>query len=96
MELLPAEGFMAKIDFSVAYRIVPIHPECYSATGLQWTFSGATTPSYMFDSRLPFGASKSPYIFQKLSTSVTRMMARRGYTVISYLDDFLIIDQDEH
>ena len=49
----------------------------------------------MIDCRLPFGASKSPEIFQRLSNSVTRFMKKRGYTVIAYLDDFLVIEATE-
>ena len=93
VELLTAGGYMAKVDLSCAYRVVPIHPDCYQATGIHWTFSGNEVPTFMIDARLPFGASKSPAIFQRLSSSVTRMMARRGYTVISYLDDFLVIEE---
>ena len=45
----------------------------------------------MFDARLPFGARKSPGIFHRLTQSIRRMMKRRGFTVIAYLDDFLVI-----
>ncbi len=95
MELLPRGGYMAKVDLSHAYRVAPIHPDCYAATGLHWTFDGDTSPTYMIDCRLPFGASKSPEIFQRLSNSVTRFMKKRGYTVIAYLDDFLVIEATE-
>ena len=95
MELLPPGGFMAKVDLSSAYRVAPIHPDCYAATGLHWTFTGNSTPTYMIDTRLPFGASKSPEIFQRLTSSVTRFMANRDFTVIAYLDDFLVIEETE-
>ena len=95
VELLPMKGYMAKVDLSSAYRVVPIHPDDYMATGLHWTFAGDTYPTFLIDTRLPFGASKSPEIFQRLSNSVTRMMAERGFTCISYLDDFLVIEQDK-
>lgn len=45
----------------------------------------------MFDSRLPFGASMSPGIFQRITSSIQRMMQRRGYVTLVYLDDFLIL-----
>lgn len=42
---------------------------------------------------MPFGAAKSPSIFQRLSSAVCRIMKiRYNYCVISYLDDFLIIE----
>ena len=94
VELLPQGGFMAKVDLSLAYRSVPIHPSCYAYTGLYWQFIGDSAPTYFIDTRLPFGASESPEKFQRLTSAVTRMMARRGYTVIAYLDDFLVIEAD--
>ncbi len=90
--MLPPGGYMAKVDLKSAYRSVPIHPKCYPATGLQWTFTNDTKPTFFYDTRLPFGASMSPEIFQRLASSVTRMMKNRGYQVIAYLDDFLIIE----
>lgn len=89
--LLTPGGFMAKIDLHSAYRSVPIHRECYDGTGLKWTFAGQDKPTYLIDSRLPFGASMSPGVFQRLTSSVQRMMRRRGYEVLVYLDDFLIL-----
>ncbi|XP_069109109.1 LOW QUALITY PROTEIN: uncharacterized protein [Argopecten irradians] len=85
--------YMAKVDLSNAYRSVPIHPSNYTATGLKWTFSGETQPTYMYDCRLPFGVSKSPQIFQRLSSAVCRILkSKYGFRVISYLDDFLIME----
>jgi len=62
-KLLRPNYFMAKIDLRHAYRSVPIHPNNYAATGLQWLFSGQSCPTYFFDTRLPFGAKSSPEIF---------------------------------
>ena len=91
LRLLPQNGYLAKIDLRNAYRVVPVHPRCYQATGLQWLFKGNKKPTFLFDTRLPFGAAKSPEIFNRLSKAVTRMMKRRGYLVIAYMDDFLVI-----
>lgn len=63
---------------------------------MSWCFKGSTYPTYLFDKRLPFGARVSPMIFHRLTQSVCRMMARRGYTVLAYLDDFLIIEASQH
>jgi len=93
IKLLLPGGYMAKVDLRHAYRVVPIKPCCYEATGLHWLFKDSDTPVYFYDTKLPFGASKSPEIFNKLSKSVVRMMKRRGFVVISYMDDFLVISQ---
>ena len=83
---------MAKIDLRHAYRSVPIHPSNFAATGLQWHFDGDDDVTYFYDTRLPFGAKRSPEIFHRLTQSVRRMMARRGFnSVVVYLDDFLVI-----
>lgn len=89
--LIPERGWVSKIDLRHAYRSVPVHCDCYPATGLKWTFIGDNKPTYLYDARLPFGASKSCFIFSQLSAAVTRMMHKRGFTVISYLDDYLTI-----
>ncbi len=89
------EDYVAKVDLKSAYRSVNIHNSCYAATGLKWTFEGNVEPTYMYDARLPFGAAKSCSIFQRISNSVCRMMGRRGYTVVSYLDDYLVISHSE-
>ena len=97
INLLHRGGFMAKIDLKNAYRCVPIHPDCYEATGLKWKFRGSNEHIFMFDSRLGFGMAKSPEIFQRITKSVTRMMKRRGFEiVIVYLDDFLIIANSKY
>lgn len=83
--------FMAKVDLKSAYRSVGLHPSQTQYTGLKWKFSGDSEYTYLYDSALPFGARKSPGIFHRLTQSVTRMMKKRGFTVIAYLDDFLLI-----
>lgn len=88
IDLVKVGYYMANVDLKSAYRSVKTHPTNHEATGLQWTFKGDTHPTYMVDARLPFGSSKAPSIFNRLTQSVRRMMARRGFLVVVYLDDF--------
>lgn len=89
--------FMAKVDLQSAYRCVPLHPSQFDITGLHWTFRDNETPQYMYDSRLPFGARKSPAIFHRITQSVKRMMIRRGFkATVVYLDDFFVAGKDLH
>jgi hypothetical protein len=88
-------SFLSKVDLSEAYISVPINPFCYNLTGLHWTFSGQDKPTYLFDARLPFGSAMSCRIFQSLSYAVVRIMARKGHIVCSYIDDFMIIVNNE-
>jgi len=77
---------MAKVDLLNAYRSVGLSESNHPFTGLHWK------NKYYFDTRLPFGARKSPQIFHRLTQAVRRMMERRGFKqVVVYLDDFLII-----
>ena len=82
--------YMAKVDLKSAYRSVNISEESQHFTGLKFEFDGRVV--YLRDTKLPFGSRLAPGIFHRLTQSVKRMMARRGFTaVIAYLDDFLII-----
>ena len=86
--------FLSKIDLKAAYRSVPINRLDYCLTGLKWQFEDEESPSYLFDTRLPFGASMAPSVFHRLTQSVRRMMKRKGFhNLIVYLDDFLIIEK---
>jgi hypothetical protein len=61
--------------------------------GLQWNF-GESQTTYLYDCRLPFGASRSCKIFQNITNSMFRMLKRAGYNCTAYIDDFLIIADD--
>ena len=91
LSIIKPNYFMAKVDLKWAYRSVCIRPEHTNLTGLKWTFTGMSQPTYLIDKRLPFGARKSPSIFNRLTQAVRRMMSRKGFNVITYLDDFLVI-----
>lgn len=53
-KLISQECYLAKIDLSSAYRSVPSHPSNYQATGLKWQFATATSPTYMYDTKLRY------------------------------------------
>ena len=92
VDLIRPNSYLAKLDLMEAYRSVKIHPQNFCATGIQWTFTNNDSPTYLVDTRLPFGAKCSPFIFTELSQAVCRIMARKyNASVIAYLDDFLIV-----
>lgn len=91
-KLIKPNDYLCKVDLKNAYRCVSIHESNFNLTGLHWKFDGDADETYFYDTKLPFGASKSPSIFQRLSSAVCRIMkAKFNILVISYLDDFLII-----
>ena len=90
--LLQKGSYMCKVDLSEAYRYACLHPSQYNFTGLQWTFEGDSKPTYMQDTRLPFGSSESVGCFHRITQSIVRMMRRMvTCSVICYIDDFFIL-----
>lgn len=89
-----SEGaWMAKLDLASAYRSVRVNEADFEVTGLAWTFEGEEHPTYMYDTRLMFGARLAPSIFNELSQAVTTMMKRKGFgNVHAYCDDFLLAE----
>ena len=89
-------SYLAKVDIRKAYMHVPVHPSNYWATGISRQFELKENQefkfAYLYDTKLPFGASKAPGIFHRLSQAITRIMRSQGFTVIAYLDDFLLIE----
>ena len=92
VDLIKPGSYMAKINLKSAYRSVHLHPSQYAFTGFKWKFKNNDHFTYLYDTALPFGSRKSPSIFHRLSQSVRRMMKRRGYDIVVYLDDFLIVE----
>ena len=90
VELLVQGGYSARVDLQSAYRSVEIHNDDLAFTGLMWQFQGQNKPTYMLDTRLPFGSRLAPGIFHRLTQAVRRMMQKRGFNVVAYLDDFFI------
>jgi len=94
IDQITPNGYLAKCDLSQAYRVVPVHPSNYTALGLKYTFKGDSEPTYMLDTRLPFGCKLSPQIFNALTQAVRSIMASKGFPNITvYLDDFLICEK---
>ena len=91
-QVLKRGWYQAKIDLKSGYRSVPIATENYRYTGVKWKFDGASDYTYLVDTRLPMGASKSPSIFQRITSSVCRMMRKKGFFCYVYLDDFYVCD----
>ena len=92
VDLIKPGYFLAKLDLASAYRSVKVNTSSFVATGLKWIFSGDDVPTYMVDTRLPFGAKRSCEIFNDLGQAVCGMMRGRGYpSIVNYLDDYIII-----
>jgi hypothetical protein len=92
LEQIGRGWYMAKVDLKSAYRCVPIHPDNYNFTGMEWMFTGDSYPSWCYDTRLPFGGRKSPGIFHRITQAVKRLLVKKGLkAIVVYLDDFLVM-----
>ena len=92
--LLGQGYWMAKLDLKSAYRSVGISINSQRVTGLHWQINKETV--YFIDNKLPFGSKLAPFIFDKLSQAVRRIMAGKGFNnLVSYLDDFLCVSDSK-
>ena len=66
-KLIARDFYIAKVDLRRAYRSIPVHPSNNKALGLKWQFKGHKQFSYLVDTRFPFGASRAPGIFHRLT-----------------------------
>lgn len=95
VDLFTPHCYAAKLDMEKAFRTVPTHPSNYPYMGLKWKFKHHSQDTYMVDTRLPFGARRSPYIFHQLGQAALRIMAAKGYhNIVVFLDDFLVVHED--
>ena len=77
--------YLGKVDFRHAYRSVLIYPSNYEAAGSEWQFKGSTLKyTFPVDSRLHFGARKSPDIFDRFTQAVWPIMTKGGFDTIIY------------
>ncbi|KAK7481944.1 hypothetical protein BaRGS_00026852, partial [Batillaria attramentaria] len=49
LSIIQPNWYMAKVDLKSAYRCVPIRPENYAFTGMEWTFADADLPNPCLD-----------------------------------------------
>ncbi len=80
-------AWLAKIDITSAFKVMPIHPDSWHLFGVRWL------GKYYFAVRLTFGCKSSPKIFDMLSEAVCWILSN-NYAIphlVHLLDDFLII-----
>lgn len=85
VQLLSPGDFLASIDIQDAYLHIPIYPE--DRRYLRFRFQGQL---YQFRA-LPFGLASAPFIFTKCLKPALSYLRERGFLLVAFLDDFLII-----
>ncbi len=81
--------WMTTWDLKSGYHHVSIDPEYHKMLGFRWNGQG-----YVF-TVLPFGLKTAPYVFQKTMLSFAGQLRKKGFRIIVYLDDFLLIGRTE-
>ena len=89
------QSYLATLDIRWAYRSISIRPSERCLTGLQWKFQSHRHRTFLADCSLAFGSRKAQSIFNRVTQAIQRMMDRRGYQVKAYLDDFIVLADDE-
>lgn len=83
-KLIQTNCFMATIDLTNAYYMIPIHSS--HKKFLRFMFGNIL---YQFTC-LPFGLSVAPFTFSKLIKPIILTLRKKGITCVAYLDDFII------
>ena len=90
LALLQPQDFMAVIDIKSAYRAVSIHPDNKKYMGLRREIQNKEV--FIEDSRLCFGLSLGPMIFNSISNFVYSILTDiYNLQTVNYLDDFLVL-----
>ena len=82
------EDWACSIDLKDAYFHIPIHRAYRKFLGISWR-----NKVFQFVC-LPFGLAHSPYVFTKVVREVATILRRQGIRIHCYLDDWLILAQD--
>ena len=92
--ILSQSDFMSVVDIASAYRTVSVRADHVQFQGLSWDFGQG--PVWLLDRRLCFGLRCAPNIFNAISNFIVKIVNHWGATrVVNYLDDFLVIAEDE-
>ena len=88
LELGP-NAYMAKSDVKSAFRLVPVHPDCYHLLG--FTFNDG----FYFDKCLVMGGGSSCEIFELISIAVNWILREKFgiFNSFHYLDDFIFLEK---
>ena len=78
-------SFMTKVDLKDFFWQVPVHQEDQSRLAFEWRGK-----KFKFQG-LPMGLTSSPRIVTKLFKPVLAELQKRGFKVMIYIDDILII-----
>ena len=89
-DLLKQGDWLVKIDLKDAYLTVPIWKNHQKYLRFVWK------GSMLEFACLPFGLGTAPRVFTKLRKLVIALLRQRGFRLIIYLDDILLMAESHH
>ena len=95
MKLMRPNHFMAKVDISEYYRNFPMAFHHWSDLAFKWKIFGQDFESVLCETCMPFGMSPAPGIGDRFTCATVRYMKSKGFTVVGYLDDFILFGNTE-
>ena len=91
-EYVPVVVYSGKTDAQSAFRLVPLNPNCWAWLIMKAENPGTGKIQYFVDKCLPFGASISCALFQRVSDAIRHIAQyKTGSDITNYLDDFYFI-----
>lgn len=83
--IVEGKCYMSTIDLASAYRSILINPENRSYFGLEYR------GQWFVDNCVCFGCKAAPYVFNRITDSVSRYLRDCGITCYNYLDDMICV-----
>ena len=95
-DMLRESMWLCSTDISDAYRGPHIYYGDRQYQGLKWDMRDGKGEVTYTDARLCFGLASGPYVFNSISEFIVHCMYRKGHKeIVNYLDDFLVMDDNE-
>jgi len=85
----------ARVDAASYYEQFSIDPGDWHLAAFLWDFDDGEGPVELWPTRLMFGGRNAPECAHRVTMAIVRAMARRGYTILAIMDDFLIVEATE-
>ena len=89
LQYIKSGSFMATLDLQSAYQAVPLHPDKRASFGIRWDFGQGDVT--LCDNFLGFGTKVAPFIFDRMTDSISSRMWNCGFMCFNYLNDFIVI-----
>ena len=87
--------FYARVDAASYYEQFSVDPADWHLAAFFWDFDDGMGPIELWPTRLMFGLRNAPEDAHRVTMAIVRAMARRGYTILAIMDDFLIVEATE-